>query len=424
MTPTATHPRRLARSTGVSLLVLAALVGALLVAATPRATAAPAPDHYTPRDGATFNKPVGTHRQQYRIFRHLNRTINSARGKIRIAVFSFSDMHTAENLIRAHRRGVDVKLVFDDHHVFPAQRRLQQVLGSDPSRRSFAMFCEKSCRSTGGEMHAKFFQFKRAGDARKITMVGSNNMTSHNAERQWSDLVTIADDRDVYRIFVRWFRQLKRDQPRERPRIAAQHGENLILITPNNDDAVDGDPALNALAPVSCLDPVYETDPETGETVLDPATGEPVVRRNRRTKVYISQHAWFGPRGHAIARRVRDLADEGCNVKVYYAEGRLGSELKQMLEETPARLRTSPYKRVSTHQKLLIVRGVYGANKDANFVWTGSHNWTPWALRIDDIILRSANLDIVKRYTRSFNRLWRRHGVVRETPDEEPAPRG
>ena len=178
--------------------------------------AARTPDSYTPKPGALFNKPIGTQAQQYRLFTHINRSINSSpRGSvIRIAVFSFSDLRTADNLIRAHRRGVDVKLVFDDHAVFDAERKLQRALGKNPRHRSFAIFCEKSCRSTGGEMHSKVYMFGRAGAAKQVTMVGSNNMTSHNAERQWSDLVTLTNNKPMYATFRTWFGQLKWDRPR------------------------------------------------------------------------------------------------------------------------------------------------------------------------------------------------------------------
>ena len=132
---------------------------------------------------------------------------------IRIAVFSFSDLRTADNLIRAHRRGVDVKLVFDDHTVFDAERKLQRVLGKNPRHRSFAVFCTKSCRSTEGEMHSKVFMFGRVGATKQVTMVGSNNMTSHNAERQWSDLVTLTRNKSMYTTFRTWFGQLKWDRP-------------------------------------------------------------------------------------------------------------------------------------------------------------------------------------------------------------------
>ena len=35
-------------------------------------------------------------------------------------------------------------------------------------------------------------------------------------------------------------------------------------------------------------------------------------------------------------------------------------------------------------------------------MWTGSHNWSPWALKLDDVILRSSKRGVVDAYTRHF----------------------
>ena len=387
MSYTASLPRRLAVLTAGLATCLAGLVATApepqaaspTAAAAVRAAALRAPDSYTPRPGALFNKPTGTRRQQYRLFTHINRTINSSpRGSIiRIAVFSFADMRTADNLIRAHHRGVDVKLVFDDHAVYDAERKLQRVLGKNPRHRSFAILCDKSCRSTAGEMHAKVYLFGRAGGATRITMVGSNNMTSHNAERQWSDLTTMTNNRPMFGTFRRWFGELKWDRPVDQPRIARLAGRYLALITPQ-DWEKDGDPALKALAPIAC-----------------PAAPG-------RTRVLISAHAWYGPRGMKIADRVAALAEKGCVVKVFYGEA-FGTEIHKKLKAAGVRLATSRHRGIKTHQKLLIVRGAYGGNPRGAFVWTGSHNWSPWALKLDDVILRTSKTSVVDAYTRHFS---------------------
>jgi len=384
---TTRHPtHRLGVLAAALAVTMAGLVSAVpaQAAPAPAPAAAPAPDNYTPRPGALFNKPIGTRAEQYRLFTHINRAINSARAGsvIRIAVFSFSDGRTADNLIKAHRRGVHVKLVFDNHTIYDAERKLQRALGRNPSRGSFAVFCDKSCRSTSGEMHAKVYMFRRSGSAQWITMVGSNNMTSTNAEKQWSDLVTVRGNRDVYNTFRHWFAQLKWDKPVADPRMAVASGTSLALITPQ-DSKVYGDPAMKALAPVVC----------------DPGTG-------KHTRILISAHAWYGPRGNNIANRIVTLAGQGCIVKVFYGEA-FGSTIHQKLQDAGVALATSRHKGVKTHQKLLIVRGGYGGNDDAAFAWTGSHNWSPWAMKVDDVILRTANRDTVWKYTKHFSWMFR-----------------
>ncbi|WP_167880341.1 phospholipase D-like domain-containing protein [Nocardioides guangzhouensis] len=392
--PTRPHPTCLARRLAVVTVGLATAAAGLVVAApAPQAAPAPAPaplalrapDHYTPPAGARFNRPIGRKSQQYRLFTHINRAINStpSGSVIRIAVYSFSDGRTADNLIRAHRRGVRVRLVFDDHHVFPAEQRLQRALGKKPGRRSFAILCHNSCRADGGEMHGKVYMFGRAGTARYVTMVGSNNMTSTNAEKQWSDLITLRNNPEMYAPFRRWFEQLKFDRPVSDPRIVEASRRNLALIMPQ-DTAKYGDPVLKALGPITCRRP-------------EPAP---------RTRVLISAHAWYGPRGQAIANRVAALADNGCVVKVFHGDA-FGSEIRKTLVGAGIPLATSTHRGIKTHQKLLIVRGAYGGNNNAQFVWTGSHNWSPWALKLDDVILRNANPAIVKTYARHFTDMWK-----------------
>lgn len=337
------------------------------------------PDRYSPRPGVLHNTPIGTRAQQYALFTHINRSINSSpRGSfIRFAVYSFSDMTTANNLIRAHRRGVNVQLVFNGHAMFRAERTLRNALGTNTRRRSYTVFCDGTCRSGGGEMHAKFFQFSQAGSSRFVTMIGSNNMTSHNAERQWSDLTTVVGWDDIYRKSWTWFYQLVKDRPVSPTRIIGYTPRNLLMLLPQNVEKY-GDPAMKALAPVNCS--------------LAP------------TEIRISMHAWYGPRGQRIADRVADLARSGCRVWVFYGEA-FGSSIRQTLAEAGVRIHTSRH-RPKTHQKLLIVKGGYGGNANAMFAWTGSHNWSPWALKIEDTVLRVSNRGFVQRYIAVFNWTW------------------
>lgn len=355
-------------------------------AATSGGWAGGPPDNYTPRAGAKFNNPLRGKRAQYRLFRHINRQINSApRGSaIRMAVFSFADGHTADNLIRAHRRGVKVKLVFDRHEIYPAMRKLRRGLGSDIQRRSFAVFCKQSCRARGGEMHAKVYLFSRSGRARKISMIGSNNMTSFNAEHQWSDLVTMVGNRTMYVGLGDWFNELKRDRPVDNPRRFIVTPSSRALMLPQ-DTSVHGDPALRVLNRVYCQ----------------------LATPLRRTRVLISAHAWYGPRGYRIAERVAELSRNGCVVRVIRGEA-VGRDVRRVMRRSGVEIRRSTHRGVKTHQKLLLVRGGFEQNPRSNLVWTGSHNWSPLALGLDDAILRISNRAWVRDYRRHFNTMFRK----------------
>lgn len=379
---------------GLSLLVAltTALAGGFTASAGAVTRAVPA--SYTPVTGVLFNAPIGSNAEQRALFTHIIATIDSvpAGGRIRIAVFSFADSDMAQALIRAHQRGVRVQLISAGGRAFPPLVNVQRVLGGDPTQSSYVVMCDHSCRGTGGQMHAKFFQFSRAGDAKWITMVGSNNITRTNAEKQWNDLYTVVDDHDYYRAYKTWFAQLKFDTPVERP--------FLSYATPNADVAMTPlpageapDPTVAALDSVTCL---------TRAGDIDPAAADPELLRP--TRIRIASYAWNGDRGISVARKVADLARAGCKVDVFYGDG-MGGAVLAILGNAGIPLSQGTHKGVSTHQKLMIVKGHIGEELRTIRVYTGSSNWSSRAMARDDLIVTILDQVVGKSYLQLFKRM-------------------
>ncbi len=354
--------------------------------------------NYTPPAGAKFNNPLGTERQQRRLFKHVIRSIKSVppRGVIRIAVFSFADTETAEALIAAYRRGVKVRLVFSGNNVYPPMKSVRKVIGTDTSKSSYVVMCDRSCRGANGQMHAKYFSFSRAGKARRITMVGSNNLTNFNAEHQWSDLYTVTNDEAYFKAFKPWFRQLSDDLPLASTYISKLVSGRRISITPI-DLAVNSDPLLNAMAGVRCDVTMGELDPAS------PTPDTPVP-----TRVLISTHAWNGARGVTLAQRVAELKLAGCAVQVIYAAGDgFGSGVRTILTDAAVPMTSGTHKRIQTHQKLLILKGAVDGELSTTRVLTGSQNWSSRALARDDILVEINDAATAAAYLAAFDRLWR-----------------
>ncbi len=351
---------------------------------------------YTPVTGATFNRPVGSKAQQLRIFRHLERTIRSTpRGAtIRIAVFSFAWTHTADVLIGAYRRGVHVQMVFDDHHVYGQESRLRRVLGHNPNHRSFVTLCHRSCRGTSGNMHDKIFMFSKAGSASNVVMVGSNNITGHNAQDQWSDLYTVVGNAPLYWMYTGVFDQLKYDQAQSAPFIDSELNGYGAQFYPYPGTTEATDPLTQILSKVDCNAPDADNN-----QVLD-ANGVPVV-----TSLRISQHAWNGSRGRYLAHQVADLEAAGCDVAVIYGVG-MGSAVKSILGGAGVPMSGGTVKGVRTHQKTLLVSGIYDGDPEARIVFTGSHNWSNGALRRDENILKITGQQAYDQYLANFNDIW------------------
>ncbi|HEU5038825.1 MAG TPA: phospholipase D-like domain-containing protein [Nocardioides sp.] len=367
-------------------LVVGLVAGLLVLPVSADAGTGQRIQHYVPPSGPSFNNPIGTPQQQRKLLQQVIRTVNSTPpgSTIRMAVFSFGDGPTADALIAAHQRGVHVKMVFAGENVYPAMARLRTALGTDADAPSFVRICQNSCRGVQGQMHAKYFSFSRAGSARWITMVGSVNLTEHNAQDQWNDLYTRVDDRPYFRAYGRWFGQLKNDEPVTKQYLHKSVDGADIRITPV-DLTAETDPILLALDDVQCV-----------VTVDD---------REVRTGVYISTHAWNEERGKAIAWKVAGLRGEGCDVKVFYGTG-MGAAVKSILKNHGVRMRKGKHAGIRTHQKVMIVSGGYAGEPSTVRAWTGSQNWSTRATRRDDLIVRVDDQAEAAAYEKRFLWMW------------------
>ncbi len=394
----------LVRTSVVAALVAALAMGGLqLLGTSPVSGEGAAPvaarlKRFTPQTTAYFNRPVGPEKQQYTLFRKLTRAIESTPGgeTIRIAAYSFALGSVADALLAAHRRGVHVQLIFNDHELYDAQKRLRKALGSNAKKKSYVVRCQGSCRGIGGNMHQKFFMFSKVGKARNVVMNGSNNVTKHNAEDQWADLYVVVGKRKLYLTFLKMFRQMRLDHDVEPTYFFQQVQKHQAQFFPYRKVPREQDPLFQALAPIRC--PVTTPEPEPGKPEPEPI---------RHTTLRISMFAWNGMRGRDLALRVSDIATAGCRVEVILGEG-IGSAVRDILKANPLVTVTEPTatnKRgtIYTHQKVFSVGGSYGSKDDATLVWTGSHNWSDSALRRDDLLLRVNNPEIYARYQHSFD---------------------
>lgn len=356
---------------------------------------------YTPVTGAIFNRPVGTTAQQRAIFTHVNNTIDATPpgATIRFAVYSFSEKATATKLLNAYNRGVNVQLIFDGHHVFPQETRLQQTLGKNPNKRSFAMFCADSCRGTKGVMHQKVFLFDKAGKAENVVMVGSNNMTLYNATKQWSDIYTVVGDPAMYFMYSGVFEQMKADTPQTSPYIQAEVNGYEPEFYPRPRTTQATDPISQDLSKITCTGatPGYGTD-----TKVD-SDGDGVT--DWVTSLRLSHHAWNGDRGRYLALQVADLYKQGCDVKIVYGVG-IGRVVKSILTNAKIPMSGGTRKGIHTHQKAMYLSGVFDGNPSSAIVWNGSHNWSDGALKRDDVVLRVESQDVYNQYLANFNDMW------------------
>jgi hypothetical protein len=424
------------------LLCVVAAVGALVCAtlvtpSTAGATATTAaaglstfsPGHYTPPAGPKFNNPFAGKSGRRAVLRHVIASINSVRGyrvkstgscpkdpagypgEIKIALYSIADMSFVRSLIAASRRCVSVQLLMNDHlnaSNSPTWARLVHALGSNRHARSFAYRCHNSCRGRA-VLHSKFYLFSQAGRAHHVVMVGSSNITSNATRVQWNDLLTVDDDQQLYDQYRSVFEKMVPDTPRPGLlRYQAGPYESVFLPQPGANARTDD--AMRLLRSIHCRG-------------ADGGAGS-----NGRTVVDIAMHVWTGTRGMYLARKVHQLYDQGCVVRVLYSF-MWHTHYVALEHGTGARMsvRRTAFPRPGTniaakysHMKAIAVSGNVGSDRSSWVVWTGSDNFSNIGVHNDEVRFRVPFRWVYRKYVNHLNYIRRTHSSAMWAIYREP----
>ncbi len=359
-------------------LIVAITFFALPTTASP---AAAAPDNYNPGPGPTFNSPLGGTDQRRKIFRKIIRSINSsARGsEIQILTWNFLTADGTDALLNAQRRGVRVRMLMDasNNSEIPNGpfRRLRFELreGNERAakgRKSWARMCEGSCRGTVGAAHAKFFMFSKVGKTKRVVMQGSANLTLASTNNQWNDIYTHTRTRGVWRFYNKVFHEAAKDKKAKHPFVSRNfHGFRLMMFPLA---AKKRDPVMSLLNKIKCWDATNTA--------------------SHRTRIRIAPDVIRQERGMRLARKIRQLWDRGCDIKIGYTV--VGLDVGRLLRSHAGR-GPVPMKHLVQdfdgdgefdnyfHLKAMSVVGHVGRDRSNYVVLNGSANWSGLA-RVSD----------------------------------------
>ncbi|GAA2125475.1 phospholipase D-like domain-containing protein [Nocardioides bigeumensis] len=372
---------------------------------------------YRPKKGPLFNNPMGPPEARFRIERHILKAINHVKKgeRIRISAYSLDRIQVADALIRAHKRGVKVQVLLNDHIVPFAQRKIAAVLGRKTKKANFLYRCDSGCRAQKTEynnLHSKFYLFSKTGKSENVVMLGSHNMTLNAVRWQWNDLWTGREQPVLYQYFVDLFNDMRKDYDVRQPPyefcdtspvcdLATNKHYNWVFpkVSTQADDVI-----MQILNNVQC-------------TYADPVTGE-----TKRTILRLSMHTMRGNRGDYIADKIRNMYAEGCDFKVqyglmgFYTKGKIGAPTPRgriPLRSTGFDLdpdkEEDPLEEVEryTHQKYLVIRGSWMNNPATDIVFTGSSNWASLGTPQDEIIFTIRGTKTVDKYLKNWNFMWK-----------------
>jgi phosphatidylserine/phosphatidylglycerophosphate/cardiolipin synthase-like enzyme len=400
-------------ATLVTAICGAALLGAYLVPTT--AEAAP----YTPRQGVVFNNAAGNKTSERRIQTVLDKAISAVpgcpRGKagcqtITMAMYLFSQKSTADRLISAHKRGVNVHFLIDNGAWDASQiKRLRNAFGTSKARRSYVVKCNRGACMTDypyATIHVKYYLFSQSGRAKKVSIISSANPHRVNIYNSFNNTHTITGAPKVYDRLMKYFSDMTKNRQNHSygNRKNTASGPFTLYIYPQRPARIN---YLDVLRTVRC-----RTAKNMGS--------------KGRTVVRMSMWGFTNPRMD-VARKLWSLQNAGCKVDVTLNRGRASRTIMRQLTKTTKHGKMvvedawkdknrNDYAEQYTHHKAMIING-YVQGRNQRVVWTGSQNLTSnGSLYNDDMVLRVAGSGYYFAYSKNFSYIQTKSKRLRSAP--------
>jgi len=355
---------------------------------------------YTPTNKLVFNNPKGSKAKELAIITEINRSIDAApRGStIRMAQYLFDINSVADKLIRAHKRGVNVQVLIDDGAKNKQTRKVRRALGTNKRARSFVTTCRRGCMSDiASVMHAKFYLFSKAGNAKYVSIISSANPYTGNTFKSWNNSHTIVNNFTIYRSLSYYFRDMIRDKTDKNYYRTTTSGPYKLYLYPGRPRR-----GQQIVMPLDVFSHIGCRNAGKGSG------------SNGRTVIRVGMWGWTYGRLDA-AKLLWSLHNRGCKVDVILNKGRTNRRVVEALTRTSKRYgkmrvydawvdkNHNDYGEYYMHHKTVIVSGNWFGHKSANVTYTGSANFSaPATLTNNDIVLRVLGRGTYNAYSREF----------------------
>ena len=220
---------------------------------------------------------------------------------------------------------------------------------------------------------------------------------------QWNQQYTTTGDKTIYNDIYNVFIQAKKDVPATPRQLEFNYPKTTYWFTPLTGRSTGYDFTYKALQNIQC----------TGAATK---TGRTVIR--------ISMYVWRDDRGDWMARRIRQLWNQGCDIRIIYAI--MGNRNKAILYSPTGRGRIPMRQTIQVdedhrpvwylHQKYIAIAGKIGTNPRAFETHQGSFNFSDLGMRSDENMQKLYGYANYQPYNADFNQIWKQ----RETRAPDP----
>jgi phosphatidylserine/phosphatidylglycerophosphate/cardiolipin synthase-like enzyme len=329
---------------------------------------------------------------------------------IHLVMYTFATAWAGRALLAAHRRGVNVRVIIDDHENYRWTKLLQTALGTNQHRRSYVVRCHLACasdvtyprrRSAGtirSYVHAKWLIIDRSGTDRDVVMIPSENLTPAAVE-QSNDMMVLRGNHAVYSFLRARFDIMRKDAGTAYGTVTSGSVSMTMFPMPlPKDYKIEPDQPVPA-----AMDPYldYLRDIQCGG--------------DNSTTIRIAMYMWTYPRLE-VAKRFAELARAGCRViaigQPLSPESDEGwdPEITKTLLAAGIELHQTAGGGVYLHSKIVTLDGWNTSGERLHLAVTGSSNFLLQALvASDDLIVTDSDAAVVAAYSAHVDKLIARH---------------
>lgn len=385
---------------------------------------------YSVSSGPLFNNPYGSITEQRRILDQVkNAILNTPKNSvIRIATYSLRDSKVYDAIVSAKKKGAIIQIVMDDHPYHQDSdddtlsdkekedtktiEGLKRLLGTSTSNltKSFIKVCSNSCMSNSpySTQHAKFYMFSTTGKSKLVSLVSSSNMSTGHTHA-WNDMYRIVGNESLYNNLKTYFYEMVKENDSK----TNYYYQNIKISSSirlytfprdvsNNSDDVH----YTMLSKIKC----------TGM-----ASG---YGYKGKTVINIAMFKWLNSR-EDVAKKLRELADSGCIVKVLTSQKNIDDGIKKILlaskdsKTSTIQIKGADYYKDASHDyymhsKFIVINGYYDdpeltltQRKSSKIVFTGSPNLTSTGIQSNsEVMLRLRSSSVQSSYNAHFSTMW------------------
>jgi phosphatidylserine/phosphatidylglycerophosphate/cardiolipin synthase-like enzyme len=354
------------------------------------------------RQWVVFNDPTSTVRAEaYAITDKLIELIDGTPPgeSIHITIHQLEANKIREALTRAKTRGAIVRAVVSGN--VPLTRDgvktdaglLQDALGGN------FVYCSApnnvlGCISARANsiMHTKFATFSYTSAAGANTVIfGSFNLTVNAADGQYNNAVIVSGDATTFSRFNLVF-------------------EDMFYRRRNNNyqQSANGSFSSSGAALSAWFQPRADSaggtsEEESTDVVVSQALND-LSTSTTGCYLKIAQNMITNGRDPFLTKHVKRIRDDlRCSVQIIYNS--MGSDAATTLSTSSRR------QLAGVHHKYFIMHGTLNGVANQTRVYTGSHNWSDDALRLnDEVLVRLTDPAVVNQFVAHFDALWCRAG--------------